>query len=49
VLARAFTIDDGEITPTLKVRRRIIAERYRPTIERMYLKTQRTADYGLDD
>jgi len=48
-LSRAFTIDDGEITPTLKIRRRIIGERYRQTIERMYLRTQRTGDYGLDD
>jgi long-chain acyl-CoA synthetase len=49
VLDREFSLEEGEITPTLKVRRRIVNERYRETIDGMYLKTQRTGDYALDD
>ncbi len=49
ILPRQFTIEAGEITPTLKVRRRVIADRYRELIEQMYLKTHRTADYALDE
>ncbi len=49
ILPREFSVADGELTPTLKARRRIIVERYRDLIEQMYLKTQRTAEYGLDD
>ncbi len=36
VLRRPLTIEGGELTPTLKVRRRIIWERNRPLIEAMY-------------
>lgn len=36
VLDRAFTIDAGEITPTLKVRRRNIVEKYSDLIEEIY-------------
>ncbi|MDO9170837.1 MAG: long-chain fatty acid--CoA ligase [bacterium] len=36
LLARQFTQQAGEITPTLKVRRKVIAERYRHLIDRMY-------------
>ncbi|MBK7703652.1 MAG: long-chain fatty acid--CoA ligase [bacterium] len=36
LLARQFTQQTGEITPTLKVRRKVIAERYRHFIDRMY-------------
>ncbi len=49
VLPREFSMDDGEITPTLKVRRRVVTERFRQAIEQMYLKQHRTAGYGLDD
>jgi len=49
VLPREFSQEDGEITPTLKVRRRVVAERYREVIEQMYAKTHRTTDYRLDD
>jgi len=31
-----FTIDGGELTPTLKLRRKAIAEKYRDVIERLY-------------
>ena len=36
ILPRDFTIEAGELTQTLKVRRRAIAERYRPEIERLF-------------
>lgn len=36
LLERDFTIEAGEMTPTFKVRRRIIEERYRDIIERLY-------------
>ena len=36
LVARQFSMAAGEITPTLKVRRKVIAEKYRELIERMY-------------
>ena len=35
LLARPFTIQAGELTPTLKLRRKVILERYRDAIARM--------------
>ncbi|MDQ7843191.1 MAG: long-chain fatty acid--CoA ligase [Armatimonadota bacterium] len=49
VLPQEFTLERGELTPSLKVRRKIVTERYRQQIEEMYLKTHRTAGYGLDE
>jgi long-chain acyl-CoA synthetase len=49
VLAREFSMEEGEITPTLKVRRRVIGERYGALIEQMYLKTQRAGEYELGE
>lgn len=49
VLPREFSMEDGEITPTLKLRRRVITERYRDLIAQMYLKSHRTGEYGLDE
>lgn len=36
LLAREFSIDNGELTPTLKVRRRVVEEKHRELIESLY-------------
>jgi long-chain acyl-CoA synthetase len=36
LLPRDFTIDAGELTPTLKFKRKVIVEHYKEKIERMY-------------
>lgn len=36
ILPRDFTIDDGELTPTLKIRRKQITENWSEIIESMY-------------
>jgi long-chain acyl-CoA synthetase len=41
LMPREFTLDAGEITPTLKIRRRVVLDRYADDIASMYLKSQR--------
>lgn len=36
LLPKGFTIDDGEITPTMKIKRKVVEERYRDIIDAMY-------------
>ncbi len=36
LMARQFTMEAGEITPTLKVRRKVILQKYKTVIDRMY-------------
>ncbi len=36
LLESEFTIEGGELTPTLKVKRRVIDEKYRSVIDRLY-------------
>ena len=36
LLPRDFSVEGGELTPTLKVRRRVVEERHRGEIERLY-------------
>jgi long-chain acyl-CoA synthetase len=36
ILPRDFTLDDGELTPTLKLRRRAVLEHFEDDVERLY-------------
>jgi len=36
LLENEFTIEGGELTPTLKIKRRVIDEKYRDAIEQLY-------------
>ena len=36
ILPKDLTVEDGEITPTLKVRRAIVAQHYEHVIDEMY-------------
>ncbi len=50
VLPAEFTIESGELTPTLKVKRRIVEQKHRPAIEALYreaeAKSRKLEDYG---
>jgi len=43
LLDRELTQESGELTPTLKVRRRVLVERFAPVIERLYRSPQASA------
>jgi long-chain acyl-CoA synthetase len=49
LLSRELSLEEGEITPTMKVRRRVVAERFGELIGQMYLKTQRAGEYELGE
>jgi long-chain acyl-CoA synthetase len=36
LLENEFSIEGGELTPTLKIKRRVIDEKYRDVIEKLY-------------
>jgi long-chain acyl-CoA synthetase len=36
LLPEEFSIDGGEMTPTLKIKRRVVDENFGPVIEEMY-------------
>jgi len=40
VLPRDFTVEDGELTPSLKVKRRVVSDRYASVINEMYTATK---------
>ncbi|HUE82258.1 MAG TPA: long-chain fatty acid--CoA ligase [Pyrinomonadaceae bacterium] len=42
LLENEFTIEGGELTPTLKVKRRVIDEKYRDVIDRLYAVAEQT-------
>jgi len=44
ILPEPLSLDAGEITPTLKLRRKEVEERYRDLIEAMYQETQLSSD-----
>ena len=43
IIEKPFTIDDGELTPTMKMKRRVIQEKYSKEIEKIY-----EADYSSE-
>jgi long-chain acyl-CoA synthetase len=43
VVADEFTADNGALTPTMKLRRRVIEERYREQIDELYAQAEATA------
>ena len=36
IIGEEFTVDNGALTPTLKVKKRVLLERYKDVIEEMY-------------
>ncbi|MDT7779986.1 MAG: long-chain acyl-CoA synthetase [Acidobacteriota bacterium] len=40
LIERELTVEGGELTPTLKVKRRIVDEKYRDTIDRLYAEAE---------
>jgi long-chain acyl-CoA synthetase len=36
ILSRDFTLEDGELTPTMKIKRRVVNEHFAAEIESMY-------------
>jgi long-chain acyl-CoA synthetase len=46
LLDHEFTVEGGEMTPTLKVKRRVIDENYRSVIDRLYSETIGSARDG---
>ena len=42
LVAEEFTADNGVLTPTMKLRRRVIEERYRKQIEDLYAQAEAT-------
>jgi long-chain acyl-CoA synthetase len=44
LLPRDFSVDGEELTPTLKLRRKVITARYQDRIERLYLRNGTGSD-----
>jgi len=43
LIERDFTIESGELTPSLKVKRRVVEKNYKPLIDRVYAEADPTA------
>jgi long-chain acyl-CoA synthetase len=43
VVADEFTADNGILTPTMKLRRRVVEDRYRKQIDDLYTQAEATA------
>ncbi|WP_245994288.1 AMP-dependent synthetase/ligase [Desulfosoma caldarium] len=46
LIPKEFSLEDGEMTPTLKLKRKIILKRYAPVIEEMYREIDRARKNG---
>ena len=47
ILPRDFTMDTGELTPTLKLKRRVVVERFAPELEELYAGETLNAAAGM--
>ncbi len=45
LLPKELTIEDGELTPTLKVKRRVVTDKYKETIDRLYAEKEGTTPH----
>jgi len=38
LMSREFTIEEGELTPSLKIRRQVVEKKYKDIIDEMYME-----------
>jgi long-chain acyl-CoA synthetase len=49
LLEQEMSVDGGELTPTLKVKRRVVDEKYKGLIDRMYADAERIHETAVQD